>query len=139
MPNCNTIKISHSIKVHAFQKEKANIYILAPSLPLNHSTSCKTEDELQKTYSHHNVDLDHNWKPRWGGGMWETTDLTRSHLCEGSSQRLPLEPLAGDEPLVNPEAAAASADAGRKEIWFFKGLSEMKLCRRYRINHKRNW
>lgn len=45
----------------------------------------------------------------------ETIDLTRSHLCEGSSQRLPLESLVGDDHLVNPNTAAASAGvAGRK-------------------------
>lgn len=46
MSNYNPIKTNYSIKVHVFQEEKANIYILAHNLLLNHSTSCKTEDKL---------------------------------------------------------------------------------------------
>lgn len=45
MSNSYPIKINYSVKVHMFQEGKANIYILAPDLVLNHSSSCETEAE----------------------------------------------------------------------------------------------
>lgn len=51
MSNWSPIKINYHTRIHIFQEEKANIYILAPRLLLSHSSSCRTEAEQEKKLS----------------------------------------------------------------------------------------
>lgn len=46
MSNYSPVEVNYSIKVCVFQVANDSIYILAPSLLLNYSSSYKTKDEL---------------------------------------------------------------------------------------------